>query len=211
MSTQKTPEIRIYFSWLLYEVSKKLQKVYDQELASEADCETWAKAYKNEWSKYEGKILPALCEVLGVDFYQSVIDVPCAPFFIPQSEPLIIHFRAEPDEFVDVLTHELIHVLLTDNNVYSTKDAIGDTKLFDVWQRLFGKKHDFHVLAHIPVHALHKYVMLDVLKAPERLDRERGNTRKNNSEAYVKAWGYVDQRGYMEIIDALKQSYKKDF
>lgn len=204
------PEIRIYFSWLLYEVSKKLDEVYDGELPSSEKCEEWTESYKEEWEKYEGKILPALTKATGLNFHMPVIDVSLAPFFIPQSEPLIIHFRSYPDEFVDVLTHELIHVLLTDNQVYSTKKDPSDHRLFNAWQKLFGKEHDFHVLVHIPVHALHQYIMIDVLNEPKRLERERAFVKKN-MDSYTKSWDYVDKYGYKKIIAQLKQSYKEDY
>lgn len=202
------PEVRINFSWLLYEVSIQLEKIYDKGLDSQESCEKYADAYRNEWKKYENKILPALVEVLDIEFYKPVIDVNLAPYFIPQSDPLIIHFRAEPDEFVDILTHELTHVLLTDNNKYSTKANPDDNRLNEGWEELFGKDHDFNTLVHIPVHAICKYIFLDVLKQPERLERELNKTGKKNMQAYVDSWAYVEKNGYKSIIEKLKNFYK---
>ena len=111
------PEIRLYFSYLLYDVSKRiLARHYDLPIATEEQCVEYTEAYKKEWLKVEEQYLTGMMEVLSLEFYKTVVDVALAPFFIPQSDPPILHFNNEPDHFVDVLAHELIHVLLTDNN-----------------------------------------------------------------------------------------------
>ncbi|HMS23682.1 MAG TPA: hypothetical protein PKB09_02650 [Candidatus Saccharibacteria bacterium] len=211
MTYKKIPEVRINFSWLLYDVSLKLGEYHKKETAPPEDCEKWAAAYRKEWKKHSAKILTSLCDVMEMGFYRPVIDVSLAPWFVPQSDPLILHFKATPDEFVDVLTHELIHVLLTDSTLYSSKSNPEDRMLLPFWQQLYGKEHDFNTLVHIPVHAIHQYVMVDVLKEPSRLERERSFTKKNNNQAYVRAWEYVDEHGYKEIIEELKQAYRLTF
>src|SRR5690606_13199259 len=112
-----SPEIRISFSELLYDfVSREFAKNSGEALPSMDDCYVWTENYRKEWAKFEELILHAMTEALGVEFYRTTIDVSTAPLFIPQSERLIVNFRNAPDQFVDVLTHELAHVLPTDNN-----------------------------------------------------------------------------------------------
>jgi hypothetical protein len=112
---------------------------------------------------------------------------------------------SEPDHFVDLLTHELIHRLLTDNNKFTIQGSGND--LGDRWSQLFGSNHSFGCLIHIPVHAVHKAVYLDVIKSPERLKRDLKITKKFNQEAYVSSWKYVEDRDYKDIVVKLKKSY----
>jgi len=110
-----------------------------------------------------------MTELLGVSFYRPVIDVTLAPYFGHKSTPLVMNFRPDPDKFVDVLTHELLHVLQTDNNKHQSGGPNAKIDLMDEWRKLFGE-HERTTLVHIPLHALHKHLYLDLLKAPERLD-----------------------------------------
>lgn len=203
----KTPEIRIYFSWLLYDtVSGALKKAAGktEALMSKDLGEEYAGNYRREWAKYNDVILPALTGVLEAEFYRDVIDVPCAPWMRCISDPLIMGFQYFPDQFVDMLAHELCHVLLTDNSRYSIKSS-KNMALNDRWTRLFGE-HDFVTLVHIPVHALSKYIYLDILQAPERLERDMDHVK--NDASYKAAWDYVNEHGYMEIIKKLRADYQ---
>jgi len=157
----KLPEIRINFSSLLYStVSTKLCKMQDNDLPSREQCKEWTNTYRKEWKKHEKKILEGMTEILGLEFYADLIDVHLAPGIIPMSDPLIINFGNYPAEFVDELTHELVHVLLTDNNLFRTKDEGSETDLGDEWQKLFPGYDNFSTIVHIPVHAVHKKNLL---------------------------------------------------
>lgn len=207
----KTPEVRIYFSWLLYQnesiyLDKQLRRPGDSSMISEQKCRDFAANYRNEWAKYQSKILSALMQVLNLEFYMPVIDVACAPWFKAQSEPITMSFYYYPDQFVDVLTHELCHVLLTDNNVYSIRSSRNEVALDEWWSKLFSK-HELVTTVHIPVHALCKYVYLDILKEPSRLERDMQDVKGN--KPYVEAWEYVNTHDYKEIIELLKQDYKE--
>ena len=201
------PEVRLSFSYLLYDISKRiLAPHYDSPIVTEEKCLEYTEAYKKEWAKIEMQYLAGMTEILGLSFYRSVIDVSLAPFFIPQSDPLILHFNNEPDHFVDVLAHELIHVLLTDNNKIQV-NSNSNFNLTEEWTNLFGE-HDFKVLVHIPVHAVLKYLYLDVLNEEQRFVRDVEHSKaKSWGEAYTKAWEYVEKEGYKEIIEKLKLSY----
>lgn len=205
------PEIRIYFSWLLYDnVSKDMFDKYSEEpqtLLPKERCFEFAQNYQKEWAKYESKIIPALTEALGVDFYRKTIDVACAPWLTAQSEPLLMSFYYEPDQFIDVLTHELCHILLTDNSVYSDHSSKEWINLVERWESLFGKQESSNTAAHIPVHALCKYIAVDVLGEPSRVDRDIEDVKHN--KPYVDSWEYVNTHNYKEIISQLKEDYAK--
>lgn len=211
-SSTNLPEIRINFSYLLYQNESKLLDLYrhkgERKLKDSAYYKQLAGSYRAEWNRYEHELVRAMQEVLGVTFYRQVIDVSLAPFFISQSTPLIINFRDNPDEFVDTLTHELIHVLLTDNNVHQSNAISPKLDLMNAWENAFGH-HEPLVLAHIPVHAVHKALYLSTLKAPDRLSGDIERTA--SKEAYAKAWQYVNEYDYMDIIDKLRSMYTSTY
>ncbi len=205
------PEIRIKDAWLLREnASKFLHELWgkDQELADDALMEKRVAEYEAAWKPYEAKIMNGICNAVGLEFRQNIIDVYIAPWFAAFSDPLVIGIQNDPDTFVDVLTHELLHRLLTDNTSIDFQTGA----LAKEWPKLFGEEHEFGVLVHIPVQAIHKHLYLDVLKEPKRLEREIENYKKETSydpANYLNAWDYIDQHGYKEIIVKLQESYKR--
>lgn len=202
----KNPEIRISYSWLLAQgPSEVLAKEYnaDRDYTDE-DYRKWSDDYRNEWTKHERQILTAMQEVFGLEFYSGVIDVSLAPWFVPQSDPMIINLQYEPDQFVDVLTHELLHVLLTDNRTYSMKSSPRELNLAERWEKLFGAR-EFNELVHIPVHAASKYIYLDVLGQQDRLHRDIEDVR--HLPAYKAAWEYVESHDYKQIIQLISEDF----
>lgn len=93
--------------------------------------------YKKAWRPYEQKIILNMTELLGLSFRQNILDVYIAPWFHAFSDPLVIGVTKEPDLFVDILTHELFHRLLTDNTAVPY-----ETNMLTEWRRLFGEDHD---------------------------------------------------------------------
>lgn len=214
MSTtnRSLPEIRINFSWLLYhDECRHLDLVLNRgqsKLASPEQYEARAEEYCKAWAHYETTILRGMTEVLDLSFYRPVIDVTLAPYFGPKSTPLIINFRPDPDRFVDVLTHELLHILQTDNQKHQELGPHATIDLMAQWRRLFGE-HEQVTLVHIPLHALHKYLYLDVLKAPERLEREISFLRNSQTGgAYLQAWEYVNKQDYRGMVDEMRNLYE---
>jgi hypothetical protein len=207
----KTPEIRINFAWLLfYGESQTVAEANTFKLESYDYYDKKTVEYRKAWKKHEKIIIAGLQSALGVDFYKPVIDVSCTPYFVPKSDPLIMNFKESPDQFVDVLMHELCHVLLTDNNVHQSNGDNPKMDLIAVWKKIFNGQEDLNVLAHIPVHALCKYVYVDVLKEPSRLRRDKKAVEEwDDSGAYKTSWAYVDSHDYKNIIEELRQSYRQ--
>jgi len=206
-SKNELPIVRIKNAWLLRENASVLineLKGDGQPLRSDEYYSKITKKYAKAWAPYEYKIMNGITNILGLDFRQNIIDVHIAPWFMAFSEPMVVGVIFEPDDFIDVLTHEMLHRLLTDNTLIPH-----ETKLKPEWQKLFGKNHTFNALVHIPVHAVHKAIFFDVLKEPARYDREISMLKKSNSVDYLAAWDYVEEQGYKQIIDQLKKSYKE--
>lgn len=208
----RLPEIRIKDGFLLREnASKYLHELWgkNEDLASDDDMQKIVESYRLEWQKYEAKILQYVVDTLGVEFYKDVIDVYIAPWFHAFSDPLVIGVIHTPDEFVDQLTHELLHVILTDNECKSI-DSKG-SQVGDEWRDLFGNTHSFTTLIHIPVHALQESIYLNVFKDSKRKGRELKALRTNKAKDYLYAWDYVQTEGYQEIIRKLKTTYTKTY
>lgn len=206
----KIPEIRIDFSWTLFATeSEVLAKLYGHKLRSYDEYQKYTEEFRIEWKKHESEILTYMQETLGLEFYNPIIDVSLAPCFMGGSDPLVLGFLYEPDEFVDTLTHELLHVLLTDNKVVSIKGSYPSYDLKTEWESLFGFEDDFNALVHVLVHAVHKKIYLELLKEESRLTREEDKLQKNKATSYQKAWDYVDKHGADSVIEKLKKSYKK--
>lgn len=208
MTKNELPVIRIKDAWLLREnASQYLHELWaanDDKLADDKWMEKRVAEYNKAWKPYEKKVLNGLCDTLDLNFRQNIIDVYIAPWFRAFSDPMVIGVMQEPDLFIDTLTHELTHRLLTDNTLIPH-----ETMLLEPWQKLFGKNHSFGTVVHIPVHAVNKAIYLDVLNEPDRLERDIAGNKKYEATDYIAAWDYVEKHGYKEIISKLKKSYEE--
>lgn len=155
--------------------------------------------YEKAWRPYEAKIIEGICKVLNLEFKQNVIDIYAAPFYSSFSFPLVIATKYEPDRAIEVITHELIHVLLYDNKSSNLDLA----KREDEWQKLFNDIDDGVALVHIPVHAVLQAVFDDILNEPNRTKRDKEMC--SNYLPYKTAWEYVDKVGYKQVINLIKQ------
>ncbi|MEO7617257.1 MAG: hypothetical protein ABIS59_00270 [Candidatus Saccharibacteria bacterium] len=164
----------------------------EAELSSDEFYRELAAKYEEAWRVYEPRIIEGLISVLNVHFFLPVIDATLAPMVSCFSTPLTLNYKYEPDQFIDLLTHELIHILISDNQegiVFSraVKAQWSDVEMLVIW--------------HIMVHALLKYVYLDILDQPSRLQRDVD--AHTEAPAYKLAWEIVEDFGYREIIDLM--------
>lgn len=196
----KYPEVRIKYAWLLRNATAEpLQKYWDPESGTRSpeECEAIAQQYRDFWSPYEGQVMKAMHDVIGLEYHTNVIDVYVAPWFYTFSDPLVIGVVFDTQQkLVVTLTHELLHRLFMDNRTTDDKYTVEN------WEKMFGK-HDFVTLVHIPVYALMHAIFIDELKQPDWLKSEKRTTK-----AYKDAWAYVEKNGYKEIITKLKTQYK---
>lgn len=198
----RIPEIRWKNPWLLrgaiYDDIVAAYKGHEYRLTDAFALET-IRRYYDAWMPYEVRILTAMCDVIGLEFRQNIIDVYVAPFYHSFSDPMVIATKYESDRAVEVLAHELMHRLLTDN----TKNHYL-TNFVETWRELFGGQHTHNTLVHIPVHALMQAVFVDYLHEPERIERDK--KMYENYPDYKAAWDYVDRVGYKQIIEQLRSA-----
>lgn len=214
MTGYKHPEIRIKDAWLLRtNASQYLHELWAKEgdvLADDKWMEKRVSEYQKAWQPYEKKIVEGMCDIYDLRFKQNMIDVYIAPWFSAFSDPLVIGVQHDPDVFIDLLAHELLHRLFTCNNLY---DIDHDKKLVlgKDWRKMFGADLDFGARIHIPVHAGLKALFLDILQEPHRLERDIKSAHDNIKEwgsDYAQAWDYVEKHDYKKINQNLKKSYK---
>jgi hypothetical protein len=202
------PEIRFRDSFLLINTiyndieASYMPPITDTDERNKLSRETINKKleeYEKAWQPYESKIVEGMCKVIGAEFKQNVIDIYAAPFYSSFSFPMIIATKYEPDRAIEVIAHELIHVLLYDN----TSSDLDLDKKEDEWRELFTEITDGVALIHIPVHAVLQAVFDDVLKEPSRTKRDKEMC--SNYLPYKAAWDYVENVGYKEIINRIRQ------
>lgn len=196
----KLPDVRIQYGWLLANITSEVlnDKWGDgSPVASYDEFVTIAKQYEEWWRPYNDKVLNGICDILGLEFRQNIIDIYVSPWFSPISNPMVLGPAVESqDSLVNILAHELAHRLLTDNTLFDY-----DFDFISQWQEMFGDKVSRVTLIHIPVHAVMQKLYLDILERPDllKLDIKRNKEYPD----YDAAWDYVNKHGYEEIIKEL--------
>lgn len=154
--------------------------------------------YEKAWRPYEQKVVRGMCDLLNMEFRQNIIDIYGAPFYTSFSFPMFIATKYEPNRAIEVITHELLHVLLYDN----TSQNLDLSSKGEEWRELFTGVDDEIARIHIPVHAVLQALFDDVLKEPERTKRDKEMC--NNYPSYKLAWEYVEKAGYKKIIEQVR-------
>lgn len=200
------PEIRFkYPNLLLNSIHPTIKQTHENDGTLYMLDAEWlqekVREYREAWSLHGQYIIAELCDILELEFYQNVIDVYVAPFPNSFSDPMFLTAKLTSERAVEVLTHEIVHRLLSDNTLH-----IDTTMRRTAWRELFGTNHTKITLEHIPVHATLSALYIDKLNEPERVNADR--QRMQNYSAYAASWQYVDKVGYKKIIDQLKESYR---
>ncbi len=198
---KKIPEIRIKHGWLMQKAFvsylNEIPKYKDNVAPSPEEMENIVLNRRKLWHVQEDDIIAGMQEITGLDFYANLIDVYLVyGYRTGFSDPLVLSIRYENEHFIDTLTHELIHRILTDNTLRINGS---------LWVRKnFPQIEDRVATNHILVHAVHKAIYLDILKSPERLQIDIDRCQK--SPGYKQAWDMVEKEGYENIIS----NFKKD-
>lgn len=196
----KLPEIRFKSPFLIAPIISAFVKEKKWEIPPSKDMKTLMEEAEKTWNASSEKILNGMCKITDLEFYSNTIDVYLALGYRGGiSDPLIISARVRDKTFLSLLTHEILHRLLTDN-----------TKKIDVktiWEKMFPDVSERKIRNHIVLHAIHKELLLSVLKDEEELERMVAFNQK--SEPYKKAWDIVEEKGHKSIIDEFKSFYIK--
>lgn len=198
----RIPEIRWKNPWLLreaiYDDVIEAYKGEEDKLTDEFALAT-IKRYYDAWTPYEKRILEAMCDATGLEFRQNIIDIYVAPFRWSFSDPMVITTKYGSNRAIEVITHEILHRLLTDN---TRNDYRAD--FVKKWRELFGNEHTKNTLVHIPVHALMQAIFEEYIGEPERIIRDKEMYK--GYPDYEAAWDYVEKVGYKKIIEQLRSA-----
>jgi len=197
------PKIEFKYSWIYDEYFrvdprvKKFLKEVKREYPSYNETLNYIKKIKPVWKKHENKILELIQKITGLKWREKKMLVYIVGTCIPFSDPLTIGKRMSDRDFVDTLTHELIHQI-----------QIQDKKFWEKWKRWEKylvknyKDESLNTQIHIFVHAVHWKILLKVFN--EKRLRENIEEHRKYVD-YKKAWKIVEKEGPGNII----KQYKK--
>ena len=197
-------EVRIQYSRLLDPFFKSLFE-YEKRagvIKSNSDYPTAevilekVKEYNNAWQS-RALVLNYVQEILRLDFYEPIIDAYVIGHMRGSiSTPILMGSQKSSSEYIDTLTHEILHRLISDN-----KQKI---KVREILPTMFPNESVL-CRVHVVVHAILKKIYLEFLKEPDRF----AANKKRNTKAtdYARAWEIVDVMGETKIIEQFKSFY----
>ncbi len=154
---------------------------------------------EKDWRKVEDKVFKAIASIGGkpwrVTVHDCYITGKTGAFSIPLTIPSGIYFREPQSYMVDVLTHELIHRYLCQDEILNIKN-IAAKKRWDTFRKKF-KDDNLNVTAHVVVHAIHELVFLKVFN---QVRLEHDKKFASGYADYKRAWDIVDEHGAQNIV-----------
>lgn len=214
MLTSRLPKINIRHSKLLDPVFLGYLKVqpnktwHDWRPPEDKEVHKNIQAYRGEWDKNGSKILRGIQDVLELKFARNLIDVHIVKGTpASTSHPLILKSTFKPNDFVFSLAHELIHMILQDNNLIASWDCIE-------WVKEQYPEESNLTKNHLIVHSVLNYIWLDVLNErdmvinhKEKLKDTLVNNPKNKD--YTRAWEIIEEYDYRKFIDDYQKRYTR--
>ena len=148
------------------------------------------------WKKQEKRILQEISKLTNLHWIEKIIKVYVVGNFRPYSDPLTVRLENNPKDFIDILTHELIHQIQSQNS-----------KIFKKWLAYMKKKYKKEkrrTKSHILLHAVHKMIYLRLFNK-KRLNR---NIKRSYRDSYKRAWEIVEEEGAENIIKKFREVIK---
>ena len=194
------PKIIFKYSWIYDQIWKEtpLDKKA-KKYPSQRKILNFIKKVEKLWRRAEKKILQELSIITHLKWKSKFINCyvvgRCTPFSDPLTLPV---YEKLPDYFVDVLTHELIHNLFTQNSKRMKK----------VLRYLRQKypKETQKTRVHVLVHAIHSYIYYEFF---DEKHLKRDTKSMNRYPDYKKSWQIVQKQGYKNIINEFVKRIKK--
>lgn len=187
--------VKFVCSWVYYRNWLEWIRVYptwaSKPTPSWKEVLNYSKKIEKKWRGVERKILQELSKLSGLEWQESTVLCYLVGRCRPFSDPLTMHVSYKKDEeFIDVLTHEMIHQLfIQGGNLAKSKKA---------WEYIDKKYKDESITTriHIPLHALHADILVKLF-GEKRLKEE---IKWSKHPDYKKSWQIVERDGYKNII-----------
>jgi hypothetical protein len=199
---QNTPKILIGYGSFLQpmftEYWRAEQKDLNWQPLTRDEIFDRVKAYIKVWKPFEEKVINGLIGATNLHFAENLVSVfVISGYYGGFSDPVVISSDVPEERFVNLLSHELTHRLLTFN-----EEDISAGYIFD---KMFSDILDAKTRNHIIVHAILQYLYIDVLNDQERLDKDIQYYK--DYKGYREAWDIVLERGYKQLLDEYKDHY----
>jgi hypothetical protein len=151
------------------------------------------------WRKKEKTILKTISEISGLKWTEKAVICYVIGFGRCFSDPLTVRLYENKDDFIDTLTHEMIHQMHIQNIKKSLK-----------WKKyLQGKYNNESIITrnHIFLHSVHYHLYLKLFNK-KRLNRDINFCKKVRVEDYVRSWQIVQKETPEAIIKKFKEVTK---
>ncbi len=159
--------------------------------------------FRNEWRKNGEKMIDKILEVSELKIERRNLDVyitgvPARSF----SSPIVIYAGKDTGDFIRVLIHEIVHIVLN--------EGLGDSKKYleEVLANLFPSETKLTQI-HILVYAIMGAVFEEVLGNVDMMSSEIRDAGNFKTPEYKDALGICINNGYKNILDKIKMEYKK--
>lgn len=164
----------------------------DADYPSPRKIQNYLKAVNKLWSRDEKTVLTELSKISRLKWKERNISCYVVGKCIPFSDPLTVSIHNKPpDNFIDILIHELIHRLfIQDGNLKKSANS------WSYFEKRY-KKESKITKNHIVLYAIHSHIYLEIFKK-ERLKRDIESI--SFIPAYKRAWEIVQTVGYKNII-----------
>ena len=199
---KKSPKVNFHYSFI-YDVAWR--DAWEHRTDKEGEYPTMEQSLKflknleKDWQKVEAKVFKTITSVGGRPW--SVISHDCyitgkaGAFSIPLTIPSGLYKSQPPGYMVDVLTHELIHRYISQEEILGVKN-LGDEKRWNNFCKKFPKEN-FNVIAHVIVQAIHELVYLKIFNRA-RLTRDQKFL--SQFPDYKRAWNIIKEHGAQKIV-----------
>jgi len=179
---------------LKYKLSKnhELKKILDN-YPTENKILSYIKMIGKYWKNEEKEILNSIEKITGLKWRED-IKVYMVGKCIPFSKPLTMCIDFSKLDFRDTLTHELIHVIQSQNKPIYKKWNDYVTKNYP--------KEDIITRNHIFLHAVHKNIYLSLFNKKRLM---KNIQKSSHNEPYKIAWEIVEKEGCENIIKKFKE------
>lgn len=196
------PKILFRYSWPYddsYRNSPRIQKFLEkkgEKYPSQNKIESYIKRAEPIYRKQEKRILNVLSKISGLEWKAKEIKCYVIGMGRPFSDPLTLHICKNYNDFIDTLTHELIHQLQM-QNIRNMKK----------WWRYVNKKYKKEpqlTKNHILLHAIHAK-LISTFYGENNLEKRLQIPPHGE---YKRSWEIVQREGYKKIIYEFKKRLK---
>ena len=199
----KTPKIIFSYSWIYDSNWRKWITLYRNKKGKYPDSKetlSYIKKISSLWDSYNKKILSELSKIARLKWKKKMIKCYVVGKCVPFSDPLTLPiYQGEEDYFIDVLIHELIHQLFTqEGNIERSKKA---------WEYIDKnyEKESHTTRIHVPLHAIHSHIYNKFFNK-KRLNRDI--KRISFLPDYRRSWEIVQKEGYKNILNEFTRRIK---